>query len=318
MNHKNLVHVVVGVVLNANSEVLISLRAVDSHQGGLWEFPGGKIEPQEPVQKALKREFEEELGLTVLDSSPFIKIEHHYSDKSVLLHVWKILRFSGTPQGKEGQAIEWRALDKLRLSDFPRANERIIKYLQLPDRIAITPEAGNFDELGEIIDRLLNSNLNIIYFRQKTKSIETYLEWFNWANLQCKSMQVKLMFSQELQYLKSALPPDISAYHATSQQLLSLGSRPVSRQQLFSASCHDLQQLKLAEALDADFVFLSPVNATGKYADEKLLGWDGFKTLVAQVNMPVYALGGLDLADIETCKSQGGFGIAGISTFMPD
>ena len=129
MNNNPIVHVVVGVLLNENQQVLIALRPVQSHQGGLWEFPGGKVEEGESVECALNREFEEELGLSVLACTELTQIRHEYSDKSVLLDVWRIEKYSGTPKGREGQVIEWRALSKLRAEDFPKANERIIRVL---------------------------------------------------------------------------------------------------------------------------------------------------------------------------------------------
>tara|TARA_B110000037_G_scaffold124360_1_gene141726 strand:+ start:6529 stop:6930 length:402 start_codon:yes stop_codon:yes gene_type:complete len=129
VNNNPIVHVVVGVLLNDNQQVLIALRPVQSHQGGLWEFPGGKVEEGESVEYALNREFEEELGTSVLACTELTQIRHEYSDKSVLLDVWRIEKYSGTPKGREGQVIEWRALSKLRAEDFPKANERIIRVL---------------------------------------------------------------------------------------------------------------------------------------------------------------------------------------------
>ena len=129
MNKNYIIHVAVGVLLNDNHEVLIALRSAESHQGGLWEFPGGKVEEGESVECALNREFEEELGISVQVCTELTQIKHEYADKSVMLNVWRIEKSSGTPQGREGQVIEWRALSKLRAVDFPKANERIIRIL---------------------------------------------------------------------------------------------------------------------------------------------------------------------------------------------
>jgi len=129
VNKNYIVHVAVGVLLNDNHEVLIALRPAESHQGGLWEFPGGKVEEGESVERALNREFEEELGISVQVCTELTQIKHEYADKSVMLDVWRIEKSSGTPQGREGQVIEWRALSKLRAVDFPKANERIIRIL---------------------------------------------------------------------------------------------------------------------------------------------------------------------------------------------
>ena len=133
MNKNSIIHVVVGVLLNDNHEVLIALRSAASHQGGFWEFPGGKVEEGESVECALNREFEEELGISVQVCTELTQIMHEYADKSVMLDVWRIEKFSGIPQGREGQVIEWRALSKLRAVDFPKANERIIRILNRLD-----------------------------------------------------------------------------------------------------------------------------------------------------------------------------------------
>ena len=132
MNKKPIVHVAVGVLLNDDHEVLIALRPAESHQGGLWEFPGGKVEEGESVECALTREFEEELGISVQACTGLTQIKHEYADKSVMLDVLRIERSSGIPQGREGQVIEWRALSKLKALDFPKANERIIRILSRP------------------------------------------------------------------------------------------------------------------------------------------------------------------------------------------
>ena len=131
MNQMDPVHVAVGVLRNGQGQVLIALRAEEAHQGGLWEFPGGKIEPGESVEQALSREFEEELGICVHSCTPLIQISHDYRDKSVLLDVCIVQSFSGVPRGREGQPIEWRAQSALRADDFPRANAAIIRELQL-------------------------------------------------------------------------------------------------------------------------------------------------------------------------------------------
>jgi len=132
VNKKPIVHVAVGVLLNDDHEVLIALRPAESHQGGLWEFPGGKVEEGESVECALTREFEEELGISVQACTGLTQIKHEYADKSVMLDVLRIERSSGIPQGREGQVIEWRALSELKALDFPKANERIIRILNRP------------------------------------------------------------------------------------------------------------------------------------------------------------------------------------------
>ena len=82
------IHVAVGVVLNARGEVLIARRHAGSHQGDLWEFPGGKLDGGEGVDQALRRELREELGIDVRQAAPMMQIPYRYADKEVWLDVW--------------------------------------------------------------------------------------------------------------------------------------------------------------------------------------------------------------------------------------
>jgi 8-oxo-dGTP diphosphatase len=123
------IHVAAGVILNSSRQVLLALRPKDRHKGGLWEFPGGKVEAGESVQQALARELLEELNLVVLDSSPFLVIDHDYGDKLVTLDVWLVTAFSGEPHGSEGQRIAWVDLSELHGYEFPEANVAIVDAL---------------------------------------------------------------------------------------------------------------------------------------------------------------------------------------------
>lgn len=123
-------HVAVGVIVNASGQILITRRARDSHQGGLWEFPGGKVEPGEGLAMALGRELREELGLEVERTSPLIQVRHDYGDKQVLLDVHVVWEFSGEPIGLEGQPLAWIELGALQDYNFPAANLPIVKAIE--------------------------------------------------------------------------------------------------------------------------------------------------------------------------------------------
>jgi 8-oxo-dGTP diphosphatase len=119
-------HVAVGVILNDSGKILITKRAPGSHQGGLWEFPGGKVESGESLEQALSRELLEELGVVVGRTSPLLQVEHDYGDKAVLLDVCIVWNFSGRARGQEGQAMAWVVLADLASYEFPVANKPII------------------------------------------------------------------------------------------------------------------------------------------------------------------------------------------------
>jgi len=125
----NVVHVAVGVLINADGAVLITRRPDHVHQGGLWEFPGGKVEEGESVITALQRELHEELGVTVLNTEPWLHIRHAYPDKTVLLDVWRVMAWQGEPHGREGQPLTWALPTILRTFAFPVADEPIIHAL---------------------------------------------------------------------------------------------------------------------------------------------------------------------------------------------
>jgi len=122
----DVVQVAVGVILNEIREILIARRAPDSHQGGLWEFPGGKFEPGETLDQALFRELKEELGIETRKTSPLLQVSHDYGDKAVFLDVCVVWDFEGQARGMEGQALQWVAVGDLINYQFPAANEPIL------------------------------------------------------------------------------------------------------------------------------------------------------------------------------------------------
>lgn len=126
---KKRVEVAVGVIIK-QQQVFVCLRNQAQHQGGLWEFPGGKIESGESVFHALKRELKEEVAIDIASSTELMRIEHDYGDKSVCLHIHSVTDFSGEPHGAEGQASKWVAIAALHELDFPAANVAIVEKLQ--------------------------------------------------------------------------------------------------------------------------------------------------------------------------------------------
>lgn len=123
------VWVAVGVIYDPLQGYFICRRATHQHQGGKWEFPGGKVESNETVEQALARELQEEIGIVVAKANPLLVIEHAYSDKSVKLDVWLVSEFTGMAKSLEGLENRWAALDELAMLDFPDANQPIIDAL---------------------------------------------------------------------------------------------------------------------------------------------------------------------------------------------
>lgn len=123
------VQVAVAVIFDGDQKILLTKRHADSHQGGLWEFPGGKREAGESLAAALRREIQEELGIEILSHHGLLQIEHDYGDKQVLLDVHSVDAFDGRPQPKEGQPMRWVAISELGDYAFPEANKLIVAAL---------------------------------------------------------------------------------------------------------------------------------------------------------------------------------------------
>ncbi len=128
---KTRIQVAVGIVFNSDGEVLVGQRVVKDQYYAKWEFPGGKIEAGETVEQALIREFREEVGLDLLESQVFMKIEHDYPDRSVELHVHTVHRHQGTAAPLEGQSIKWVKISDLPTLDFLQGNQAMIEKLQV-------------------------------------------------------------------------------------------------------------------------------------------------------------------------------------------
>ena len=124
------IHVAVGIIYNLQQQILIAKRAEHKHQGGCWEFPGGKVETGETVRQALDRQLEEELGIEVVTASSLMTVNHNYNDKQILLDVWQVTEFTGTARGNEGQAVRWITIEECSDYPFPEANRGIIKKIR--------------------------------------------------------------------------------------------------------------------------------------------------------------------------------------------
>lgn len=99
---------------------------------GGWEFPGGKLEPNEDRFEGLKRELHEELGVEVLRASPLISYEHAYAERTVFLDLWLVHEFTGTPQSLDAQALQWVRVEDLDSVGLLEADRPMIAALQAP------------------------------------------------------------------------------------------------------------------------------------------------------------------------------------------
>lgn len=120
----------VAVIWNDRGQILIDKRRQSGSMAGLWEFPGGKIEPGETVEACIKREIQEELGIEIEVGDRLMVVEHIYSQFGVTLTVHHCHNAIGEPQPIECDEVRWVNLDELDRYTFPQANLQIINALR--------------------------------------------------------------------------------------------------------------------------------------------------------------------------------------------
>jgi 8-oxo-dGTP diphosphatase len=308
------VHVAVGVIYDTNGNILIARRAQDAHQGGLWEFPGGKVDTGERVQDALRRELEEELAIKVKHTQPLIQIRYDYPDKSVLLDVHQVTRFSGVAHGNEGQPIRWISPSELTQYAFPAANKPIVSAILLPDKMLITGTFSSHDDFLQRLTSALDSGIRLVQFRCPDLLFQGYQQLAAQAKNLCQQYQARLIFNTTPEIFPALQGEGL---HLNRHELKRCAGRPVNESILLGASCHNAEEIELARKINVDYICLSPVAETHSHPGENVLGWAAFSELAQRACVPVYALGGMQASDVETACQYGGQGIAAISCFWP-
>lgn len=311
-------HVAVAVIVR-DERVLIARRPDHLHQGGLLEFPGGKVEPGETVQRALIREIAEETGLTVPEDSlePLIGIRHDYGDRRVFLDVWRTRSARGEPEGLEGQAVEWVVPGELRDRDFPEANRPIIRALRLPSLLAITGAIeGVAPGVVRLTEALAHGHPPLVVLRAPQLDRAAYLALAGAAVELCESAGAGLIVHGPPSVFRQT--PGAWGLHLPWREAQALSSRPIPGHRWLGVSCHNPVQIDRAVRLGADYITLGPVKATASHPGQQGLGWPAFRAMVSTAPVPVYALGGLNAGDAERARSEGGQGIAGIRFWWRD
>jgi len=310
------IHVAAAALADPRGRILIAKRPDRVHQGGRWEFPGGKLEPGETPEMGLARELNEELGVRVLSFRPLIRVHHDYGDRHVLLDVHRIIHYKGDPHGREGQLIAWIHPDAMDPAAFPAADRPIISALRLPDRYLITgKDPCAPDRLMDRLDRALAHGIRLVQLRAHELGDDDYASLAQGAFRLCARHGARLLLNRDPHLVVRARGLPCHGLHLTGWRLAALAHRPLDDRRLVGASCHNAQDLSRAVHLGLDYALLSPVRATRSHPDAHPLGWDRFATLVEDVGLPVYALGGLGPSDLDVAFAHGAQGIAAIREF---
>lgn len=308
----------VGIIQRDNGLVLLGERPVGKPWAGYWEFPGGKVESNETPAQALKRELQEELGITVTHYYPWLTRSYDYEAKydafgalespakTVKLHFFIVVAWEGEPSGLENQALSWQNPATISVGPMLPANAPILTALTLSPIYAIT----NLSEWGEdlFFARLklaLNNGLMLIQVREKQLSTEALMVFAARVIEMAEPYEAKVFINTDLNLARTL---NAAGVHLNAQQLQQLQTKP--KDLLCGASCHNPQELAQAAKLGLDYVMLSPVQATLSHEGAEPLGWDVFTNLITGYTLPVFALGGLQIADLPTARLHGAHGIA--------
>ena len=300
------VEVAAAVLQRPDGSFLLAQRPADKIWAGYWEFPGGKLEAGETPEHALKRELHEELGITVQQAYPWITRTFTYPHATVRLNFFRVTAWSGELHPHEGQQFAWQQFPDISVAPLLPANAPVLRALSLPPLYAIS----NVAELGEetFLARLqqqLQVGLRLVQLREKQLSREQLRVLAQRMQPLLQAAGAKLLLNADI-----ALAQDIGAdgVQLNAAQLANLTRRP--ELPWCGASCHSREELLRTEALGCDFALLSPVLPTPSHPGAPHLGWEKFQSMAAGLSLPVYALGGLTTADMETAWRHGAHGIA--------
>lgn len=324
--------VAAAVIRRADGAVLLSLRRPGQHQGGRWEFPGGKLRPGESPLAALQRELDEELDIRIEPTAvrPLIEVHHAYPELSVHLSVSEVFGFRGEPRGCEGQRIGWFGPAEMRTLDFPAANQPILAATLLPRVCLVTPEVRPDGE-AEFLAALrhaLTHGIRLVQLRLTQQTGADLAPCRAQALIAevlaaCRAGGAQLVLNLdwsardvEAVQARAAMVEALGAdgFHLPSRVMLELPAARLVRPSgmLISAACHSHSELVHAEALGVDFAFLGNVLETASHPGRAGLGWSAAEQLVRGSRLPLFALGGQDAATVPLALAAGFHGIAAI------
>lgn len=308
---KPVVDVAAAVIQRPDGCFLLGRRPEGSVYAGYWEFPGGKVEARETPKAALIRELQEELGIQVSIADPWIVREFTYDHAHVRLHFFRVVRWQGTLSPLQHDALAWQHPETVEVSPLLPANAPLLAALTLPDFYAIT-QAGGPQGLGvagqvTALKSALARGVRLVQLREPALDMAQIDALVAQCVALCHQSRARLLINGDAALARES---GADGLHLPARQLMSLPRRPDFP--LVAASCHNAAELAQAARLELDFVVLGPVKETASHPDRAGMGWKSFAQLLDRYPLPVYALGGLTLHDMQMSREQGAQGIAAL------
>lgn len=276
---------------------------------GFWEFPGGKLEPGEPAFDALKRELREELGIRVRQAYRLLRYSHRYPEREVELDVWRVTAWEDVAASQEGQHLEWVLPEELGDWQLLPADEPIVAALKLPPLMLVTPDPDREPAFLEKLLRSLKAGVDLVQLRAPGMDAERFDNLALAVLEMCRGYGARVILNSS--------PEQARMLHADGVHLSQRRSRRLDPKDWdgslrLGISCHSTAELRTALEYAPDYLCLGPVQESTTHPGVAPLGWQAFAALAAMSPVPVYAIGGLSLGDLETARGYGAHGIAAI------
>ena len=307
MSDTGVIDVAAAILIRPDGSVLLAQRPEGKVYAGYWEFPGGKVEPGESLRAALDRELVEELGVRPERAYPWVTQTFAYPHATVRLHFFRVTAWQGDPHGRENQRFAWSMPGRYGLEPMLPANTPLLDALSMPFEYGIS----NALAMGErpfldALERRLASGLKLVQIRDKPLPAAAREQLARDALARVRGFPGARLLVNGDESLARRVGAD--GVHYPAGQLAALKRRPDFA--LCGASAHTAADLAHAAELGFDLVVLGPVKATPTHPGARTLGWEGFDALAADCAIPVFALGGLVRADLETAWTHGAHGMA--------
>jgi 8-oxo-dGTP diphosphatase len=309
---RGLTHVVAGVIRDVRGRILLARRTQGRDLAGLWEFPGGKVEPGESAQAALARELREELGIEACVGAALIRVPQQYPDKRLVLDV-RHVQFHGKPKGLDGQALVWAPPHTLASYPMPPADRPVVAALLQPDRYLVTPTPEDDGAWLASLQRALTGGVRRVQLRAPGLDPARWVRLAERAMRACRTAGAEVLVNGDIA-LAERLQTGV---HLRAAQLHEAGivatlAQRKCRGVALGASCHGVDDLLRAQALGCAFAVLGPLQPTPTHPEAAGIGWQAFSALRETVSLPIYAIGGLGIGDIGVAREHGAQGVAAI------
>ena len=294
--------VVAAVIYQSDGSYLLAQRPPGKAYAGYWEFPGGKVEPGESLDAAIKREIREELGIEIHAAHPWITRTHVYEHASVRLHFFRTREWSGTPQGLEAQQFAFVQPGAETVKPMLPANGPILKAVALAPVYGITNAAGlGVEKFMQRLESALTNGFRLVQVREKDMTATQLATFAHAVAARCKAHGARCLINADAAL---AAASGAAGVHLPARQLMQTQTRPDC--ELAGASVHTREELDHAAAIGCDFAVLGPVLATASHPGADLLGWHGFTAVARDAPIPLYAIGGVQPSDLYPQAWQAG------------